>query len=208
MELEKTDQEQVEQLQKWWSENWKSLIGGLVLGLGGILGWEQYRDYRAMQAAEASAQYDALHTAVEAGDVEAGQQTLAQLKSAHASSPYVAHGQLTLAKALAEAGDWDGAAAQLRAVMDGAKQKPLRELARLRLARVHWAQGDTAMALSTLDADVDAAFTPLFAELRGDIQKAAGDIDAARESYQQALASEVSTLDKSAVERKLNDLPS
>ena len=38
MEFEKSDQEQVEALQKWWKENWLSLLGGLVLGLGGILG--------------------------------------------------------------------------------------------------------------------------------------------------------------------------
>ena len=36
MELEKTDQEQVEELQKWWRENRLALVGGLVLGIGAL----------------------------------------------------------------------------------------------------------------------------------------------------------------------------
>ena len=60
MEFEKSDQEQVEALQKWWKENWLSLLGGLVLGLGGILGWQYYGDYSDAQAATASTRYESI----------------------------------------------------------------------------------------------------------------------------------------------------
>ena len=46
-----TDEEQVEALKKWWRENGKSVVGGVVLGLalvGGWRGWQYYEQTRAV----------------------------------------------------------------------------------------------------------------------------------------------------------------
>ena len=55
MELEKTDQEQVEELQKWWQENRLAIVVGLVVGIGGLVGWEQWQKASLKESMAASA---------------------------------------------------------------------------------------------------------------------------------------------------------
>ncbi|MDH5355953.1 MAG: tetratricopeptide repeat protein, partial [Gammaproteobacteria bacterium] len=34
-----TDEEQVEKLKKWWQENGRSVIAGIIIGVGGLFGY-------------------------------------------------------------------------------------------------------------------------------------------------------------------------
>ena len=45
-----TEEQQVEAIKKWWQENGKSLIAGIVIGLGGIVGWQGWQTYQIEQA--------------------------------------------------------------------------------------------------------------------------------------------------------------
>ena len=40
-----SDEERSEQLKKWWDENWKSLVGGVLLAIVAVVGWNQYQSY-------------------------------------------------------------------------------------------------------------------------------------------------------------------
>ena len=42
MENYDSEQEQVEDIKKWWKENGRSVIAGLVIGLGGMVGWKSW----------------------------------------------------------------------------------------------------------------------------------------------------------------------
>ena len=49
-----SDREQEEALRNWWRENWRWIIGGVVLGfalLGAYKYWETYRDRQAAESA-------------------------------------------------------------------------------------------------------------------------------------------------------------
>ena len=51
-----SDREQEEALRSWWRDNWRWIIGGVVLGLallGGWRYWQVYRDQRADAGREA-----------------------------------------------------------------------------------------------------------------------------------------------------------
>ena len=48
------DEDQAQRLKQWWKENWKALAAGLLLGLGGIIGWDQYKAHGQAKSAEAS----------------------------------------------------------------------------------------------------------------------------------------------------------
>ncbi len=206
MEFEKSDQEQVEALQKWWKENWLSLLGGLVLGLGGILGWQYYGQYSDAQAASASMTYESIKATLATGQLEAASQDVEVLTQAHPKSPYVAQAHLALAQAQADAGEWSAAEASLRKVVDGQADVALKGLAILRLGRALWAQDKTDEALSLLNSAPDNGYAPLYSALKGDIAAAAGDADTAREAYQAALASNADFIDNNTVQQKLDAL--
>ncbi len=50
MDVYRTDEEQVEALRKWWLENGKSVIAGIVIGFSAIFGWRAWQDHTIVQA--------------------------------------------------------------------------------------------------------------------------------------------------------------
>ncbi len=206
MDFEQTEQEQIEQLRKWWKENWLALAGGLVIGLGGILGWDQYQLWQKQRSVGASETYEAVRAQVDAGRAGEAANLARQLATEQPASPYAAHARFVLAMAAAEAADWKQAADHLQWVIDNPKQAELHNIARLRLARVRWAAGDGEAALALL-ADPEESYAALHAVLRGDIERSMGRLEKARSAYQEALDDGGDSVDRAELQRKLDDLP-
>lgn len=201
------EEAQAEQLKRWWSENWKALVAGLVLGLGAIFGWEGWQSYQLQQTAQASQQYEDLKKALMTGKSDEATQIGDALISKFPSTPYAAGASLALAADAVRTSQHDQALKRLQWVRDHAKDEGLRQIAALRSARVLWQQDKTEDALKLLDA-VAADYTELAEELRGDIQLAKGDRAAARAAYERALAATAADdlAARAQLQRKLDDL--
>ncbi len=198
-----TEDEQVEEIRKWWSENWKQVIGGLAVGIALIFGYRGWIDAQRVEAERASAQYEILQDAVTAGDLAAATAVLTVLESDYESTPYLAQAYLATASLKASGGDLTGAAQLLESAL-AADDEQLEHVARLRLARIRLEQGELEEALALTEGSTDASFAGLFADLRGDVHAAAGRNDDARVAYQEALAGGTdSPVNRELVEMKL-----
>jgi len=93
-------------------------------------------------------------------------------------------------------------------VRNHAEQENIRQLARLRLARVLREQGETAQALDVLAGPFPEAFEAAVEELRGDLYLAQGERDQAREAYRKALAAPAGGGDRDLLQMKFNELRS
>ncbi len=204
MELEKTDQEQVEELQKWWRENRLALVGGLVLGIGALVGWEQWQDSRGESAMAASQSYTAVERAAQGEDAEAAQAAMRELEQAHPGSVYLVHGYSALAAQAAQAEDWPAAVEALQQALDSGPDGELRGLLRLRLARAQWAAEQPDAARATLQASLPAAFEAQARELAGDIAWAQGDREAARSDWEAAAEAAADGPRAAQIRRKLD----
>jgi len=60
------DEAQVEDLRRWWKENWLALAVGLGLGLAAIFGWEYYTSRKDQHRGEGSQLFEELKKAVTA----------------------------------------------------------------------------------------------------------------------------------------------
>ena len=94
----------------------------------------------------------------------------------------------------------------LRWVLAHAPVDGLRQLARLRLARVLLASGDSEGAITLLDGADGEAFADLYAEVRGDAALAKGDSTQARRAYTQALGNNGSGAGSLLLQMKLENL--
>jgi predicted negative regulator of RcsB-dependent stress response len=182
-----TAEQQVEALKKWWAENGRYLIGGVVLGLAILFGWNGWKDYKENRGRTASGLYSQLEQAVAAGDAERARALQGQLVGDYSATPYAAVAEMTMARLAVENDDLATAELNLRSAIELADQEEIRELAELRLAYVLTAVGKAEEALGILDRDWNAAWTSLREELRGDAYQALGKLDAAREAYDKAL---------------------
>ena len=144
-----SEQEQIQRLREWWSDNGWFIVGGVVLGVGALVGWNQYQSYLTTQSESAAAIYLELQDAVDDGLEEDAQALAARLSEEYANTPYADQAGLALGRLFMEASEPDQAAEALRSVMENTADPELALIARLRLARVlaYLEQYDDALAL-------------------------------------------------------------
>ena len=182
------EQDQIDDLKAWWTRYGGTITVALVLGLlvvAGIQGWRWYAGHRAENA---SVLYSAVSEAARAKDAAKAKDAITQLTERYGSTAYAPRAELLYAKMLYDAGDRDGAKAQLAWVVDHASENELQAIARYRLAQLQVDEKQYDAALATLDAKHPAAFDGLYADLRGDALVAAGRPADARAAYENALA--------------------
>lgn len=183
-----TDDERVEEIRRWWTENGASIIIGILLGLAAIFGWQYWSAYRIAQAEKASQAYEAFIKAADQADtgpaVQHGQDLLADFPK----SSYATLAALRLAKLAMDGNDTTTAIQRLEWVINNAKLNELKDIARLRLARVRFAAAQLAEAQKLLDSVTTASLTAEREALKGDLYLAGNDPEKARAAYATALA--------------------
>jgi predicted negative regulator of RcsB-dependent stress response len=184
-----TEEQQIAAIKQWWKENGSSVVTGIVLGLAVLFGSKAWFAYQERNAQNASNVYAAMMHALQAGDVLNTGEKAGMLLADYGNTPYAALGALALARTRLEEGDTTAARGQLQWVLDNGNSEIFRDIARLRLARVLIADGELDAAMSMVSqAESYDAFGALFTEVRGDIERARGNLAAASAAYQQALA--------------------
>ncbi len=203
-----TDQQQAEQVRGWLRQNGTFLVAGVALGLAGLFGLNQWNRFQEQKAVEASVFYETFMASVRSGNLPEVEAGMATLESDFGTSPYAAQGRLALAKLYLDQGKPEEAAAQLREVVDSGVATELRNIARLRLARVLIYQDKNDEALKVLAVPDTEAFAPAFHDVRGDVYFAMGKQAEARSEYEQALNTPEASglIDRTYIEAKLDDL--
>jgi len=200
------DEAQVENLKRWWKENWMALAAGLGIGLGAIFGWELWKDYKTGKAEQASQIYEDMKKAAEADQADALKASGEKLVAEFPASPYAADAALLLAGKAVEQNRLDDALKHLQWAAAHAKDEGIQRLAKLRQARVLAAQNKPEEALKLLEGEA-GDYALLYDELRGDIKLAQGDHAAARQAYEKALkAAGDQAGNREQLQRKLDDL--
>ena len=194
--------EQGERVRAWLRNNGSSLIGGVALGLAALGGWQWWQGQQDQKLVDAAAEYQAFAKAI---DAKAGAHatSLAQLVP---ESPYPLLAALRRAEVLHTQGKDDEALKVLDAAKANQADPVLVELSQLRAARLLAGMGKNEDAIKRLDAITDTSFPAVAAEIRGDAEMALGRRDAARASYEKALASlDIAAPTRPMVEMKLTD---
>ena len=203
-----TEEEQVEKLKAWLKENGLSIVLGIVIGIGGIGGYNYWVYYQETTAAEASSHYTRMMDALAAEDGAELQQHADILIAEYGSTDYALLARLALAKQAVEAADYDAAVTQLQQVVGSAGQQPLAYIARTRLASVQIQLERYDQALATLNVDFPDDFSALVDELRGDALAMQGNTDEAIAAYRNAQNAEPRPANPEFLRQKLNDLGS
>ena len=201
------DDEDVAKLKAWWNEYGRTVVVGVVLGLGGIVGWNGWQSHQERRAEEASEMY-----AQVVEDAAQGRHADARTRAALLLTEFPRSGYATLAAFVASAsaaaqGDLAEARSRLSWIAENASREGYRDLARIRLARVLLDEADTDSALDTLAEVSSGAFDSVAGELRGDIHLARGSPDEARSAWRNVLdGEEALPSSRARVRMKLDDL--
>ena len=203
-----TDQQQAEVVRNWLRENGWVVVAGLVLGLGGLFGFNEWRDYQAERSAEAARVYQELVAAVADSRPVRAAELEAQLVADYSGTPYLDQGRLAMARLHMDRNEPDEAAGYLRRMVDDTSNMGMKRIGNLRLARVRIQQQKYDEAIAALEGiDENSSFAGRYHEVRGDAYYAKGDMEAARGEYESALSTVQSeSLNRSIVQVKLDSL--
>ena len=175
-----TEDEQVEQIKKWWKSNGKQIIAGAVIGLAGIWGWNYYSGYQDQQALEARALY--LNYASDSSNLGAYE----KLTEDFANSSYTDQATLLMAKNLFDEGNYSEALNLIEPLTEHSNSM-ISSSAILRLASIYLQTSQHDKALTLLEPYSDESFGGLVHNLMGDIYLDIGNKSKAQEHFIKAL---------------------
>lgn len=204
-----SEKETLDELRQWWQENRWFVIGGLVLGVAVLVGWNSWQSQRVVGAAEASAQYERLAEQVADGNLDPAVSLSSVLFNEYGSTPYAAQGRLAMARLYMDRGRDQDAANVLKPLAESGGDDVLQQIARLRLASILMYQDKPADALELLGTPGESAFAARFNDVIGDAHFAQGNFADAGAAWSRALADEHAqqTINTRFVRMKLDDLP-
>jgi len=183
-----TETEQLQALKKWWDQNAKWVIGGLVIAALVVGGWRLWGYWQNKRASEAAGLYAAVVQAEEQNSTPAVDAAARKLVRAYPDTAYGALGGLALAKSQFSQQHMSDAEDTLRAVIAHSPDQGLALIARVRLARVQLQRGHAEAALTTLKGHEQGPFAATMQTLRGDALLQLGKTREAREAYEQGLS--------------------
>jgi predicted negative regulator of RcsB-dependent stress response len=181
-----TDNEQMEALKKWWGDYGKWVVIAIVLGLALGFGWRYWQQQQLQKRQQASLLYQQIIVADSQKTRAAVVQLSAEITRRFPRTEYAALANLVAAKNIIAEGNLNVAASKLQWTLDHSRTASVRQIARLREARVLLALKKPAEAQKLLAVVDDKAFRPAIDEVQGDIYLALGDTAKAHQSYQSA----------------------
>ncbi len=204
-----SEKETIEAMRDWWRENGRFVIGGIVLGVGILVGWNQWKEYRLTARLEASARYETLANQVSGGMVDAAEGTANDLYDNYASTSYAALARLAMARLYMDRGRDQDAADTLEALLATRGGSETQMVGRLRLAKIYLYQDKPQEVVDLLSGFEDSAFAARYDELLGDAHTALGQITDAAAAYARAMADDpgAPTVNRSLIQMKIVDLP-
>jgi len=200
IQVDNTEEEQVEQIKKWWNSNGKQIIAGAVIGLAGIWGWNTYSDYQDKQSLNARSLY--LSYASDSNNLGAYD----KLTTDFPSSSYSDQAILLMAKYLFDAGSYTQALGVIKPLINNSSSV-IATTAALRVASIYLQLGQHDQALLILKGQSDDGFSGLIYNLMGDIYLDLGNRTEAQKYYSLAVnnVTENSNLTQ-LIQIKLDDL--
>jgi predicted negative regulator of RcsB-dependent stress response len=184
--LDLEEQEQLDQLKAFWKQYGNLITWALIAVLAAFAAWNGWNLWQRDQSGKASAMYDELEKAAQAGDVAKAAGVFADMKERFPRTTFTQQGALLAARTQFEKGLLDAASTTLAWVADNAAEDEYRSAARLRLAGLLLDEKKYDEALKVLDAASSKEFAALVADRRGDVLIAQGKMDDAKAAYTKA----------------------
>ncbi|MEE9325731.1 MAG: tetratricopeptide repeat protein [Cocleimonas sp.] len=179
----KSDDEKAEELKAWWRANGTSVVAGVALTIGGLFGWNQWKEHKLTQSEGASKLFSQLGTSGVDSDI-----VLKQINDEYGSTVYASLAALTAAKTSCESGKTEQCIEQLQNASNSS-QESVASVAKLRLARVFILSEKIDEAQKILSEKMPNAYQSIITELNGDIHFAKKEYSKAREAYDRAILS-------------------
>ncbi|MCE3238107.1 MAG: hypothetical protein K0R24_1088 [Gammaproteobacteria bacterium] len=182
-----TEQEQIQQLKTWIKQYGVTVLLGIMLALCMTTGWRSWKNHQNKILVHASHIYDRMLVLRAQNNAEGAIVQAKRLLTHYRKTPYADMAALLLARHAVLRKEYPEAIAQLTGVIDHSHNSMLRDIARIRKARILITEQKPDAALKLLKKIDNKSYRGLADEVRGDAYLVKQDPEAARHAYQIAL---------------------
>ena len=186
--LDLQEQEQLDDIKHFWKKYGNLITWAMIVVFGSIAAWNGWQYWQRSQALQASAIYDEIERAAQAGDAPKVARAFADLKDKFPRTAYAQQAGLLAAKTQVDKGDLPAAKAALEWVAQRAGDEGYQAVARLRLAAVAMETKAYDEALRHLSGTFPTEFAGMVADRRGDVLQLQGKKAEAKAEYLKAYA--------------------
>lgn len=182
-----TEQEQIELLKNWIKQYSLVILAAVVIAFVSISGWRYWQHRQNKILVHASAIFDEMLTMRAQHNQAAATVHAKKLFSHYSKTTYGQMAALMLARYAAVKKNFPEAETYLNWVIHKSDLPSIRQIARIRLARIYIAENKPELAIKALDKIEEKSFIGLSDEIKGDAYLAMNNAKMARLAYQQAL---------------------
>ncbi len=182
-----TEQEQIQQLKNWIKQYGGTVLLGIILALCMTTGWRSWKNHQNKMLVHASHIYDRMLVLRAQSNSDGATVQAKRLLTHYRRTPYADMAALLLARNAVLKKEYPEAIAQLTGVIDHSRHSMLRDMARIRMARILITEQKPDVALNLLKKIDNKSYKGLADEVRGDAYLVKQDPEAARHAYQTAL---------------------
>lgn len=204
MEIHENEHDQVDAIKRFFIENSKALVVGVILGGGALVGWRYWDNHQTESVRAASLAYQNMMAAVNTDKPDSI--PAAEKFAAENKNTYGALASMELAQQFVDKNELKKAEAQLQQGLTATNDENLKAVINLRLARVQVQLKQSDAALKTLDAIKGEGWTAIIADLRGEALLSKGDKKGARRSWEAGVNSDASPALIEMMKMKINNL--
>lgn len=172
--LDLQEQEQLDDIKHFWKKYGNLITWVMIAVFGSIAAWNGWQYWQRTQAAQASAIYDEVERAAQAGDTARVERAFADLRDKFGRTAYAPQAGLLAAKVQVDKDSTDAAKGSLAWVAEQSSDPGYQAVARLRLAAIAMDAKAFDEALKHLQGNFPAEFAGLVADRRADIYQLQG----------------------------------
>jgi predicted negative regulator of RcsB-dependent stress response len=187
MSVYMTEEEQLETIKKWWARHGNLISVCLSLVILAIAGFRYTNWHHDKVTQQASVTYERMMYEYSNQQTKAVRSYANQLINEYGNTVYADAAHMTLAKIDISKDNLKAAKAELETVASKSKMPALKQIAKIRIARILAADKSYNDALKELSVVEDNAYLPVINELKGDIHSAKGQYLEAITAYRLAI---------------------
>ena len=204
MEVYTNENDQVDAIKRFFANNGVALVVGLVIGVGGVFGWNYWQSHKTNVLQESAQKYETVSTQLRSGSTQGIE--AAQKFAAETDDVYSAMMGLELAQISVDKGDLANAQKALTDALVKAKTADMQDLISFRLARIQLALGNPDQAIMSIANIKGNSWQAAAQDVRGDALLQKGDKAGAKAAYTQGLESDGSQSLRGILTLKLNNV--
>ncbi len=184
IQLDRTEEEQVEVVKQWIAGHWLTITVAVVASIGIVYGLNYYKSAKIKKQNISAVKFNDLVKNIDSGKAELSIKTLDELKAKDSNSSYSSVGSLKLAKSFFEKKEYENAIKEYDWIFNNAKDSSMKSIAVLRKARALSELNKPSEAISELAKINDSSFTKEATLLKGDILLSENKFDEAVKVYE------------------------